>query len=113
MSQPSWNKSLQEVLGHDTKEITLISPRTKNEYQTDVVLQLKVVSTGSIEPTEDGKYRYSIVDTTENLEYSIKTNNQVDVKFSTVLVFKNVRGGATKTGGWYASDSVELVQRNA
>ena len=30
-----------------------------------------------------------------------------------VLVFKNVRGGATARGGWYSADSVQVVPRNA
>lgn len=111
MSQPNWNPKLKNVLGHETKEISLISQRTGNEYKTDVIPLLKTLSTGSIEETEDGKYRYSIVDTANNLEYAIKTENQIDVKFGMVLAFKNVRGGATNHGGWYAADSVQHVQR--
>ena len=53
------------------------------------------------------------MDTKNNLEYTIKAPQKVDVKFSTVLVFKNVRGGATSTGnGWYSAESVEVAQRN-
>ncbi|WP_270290013.1 hypothetical protein [Enterococcus casseliflavus] len=111
--EPNWIPRLKDVLGHETQEITLTSPRTGNQYTTDAISNLKVVSTGSIEETDDGKYRYSIVDTTKNLEYRIKTDNKVDVKFGTILVFKNVRGGATNRGGWYAADSVEVVNRNA
>lgn len=113
MAQPNWTPKLKVVLGHETQEVTLISPRTGNEYKTDAIPQLKVVSVGAIEQTEDGKYRYSIVDTIKNLEYSIKVDNKVDVKFGTILLFKNVRDGATNRGGWYSADSVELVIRNA
>ena len=36
------------------------------------------------------------------------------VPFGTLLQFSNVRGGATSNGiGWYAADSVAVVQRNA
>lgn len=111
MSQPSWNPKLKEVLGHETKEITLLSQRTGNEYKTDVIPLLKTLSTGSIEETEDGKYRYSIVDTANNLEYAIKTENKIEVKFGMILAFTNVRGGATTNGGWYGADSVQQVQR--
>jgi len=113
MAQPNWTPKLRDVLGHETKEVTMLSPRTGNEYKTDVIPQLKVVSTGSVEVTEDGKFRYSIVDTAKNLEYAIKVENKVEVKFGTILVFKNVRGGATTKGGWYAGDSVDVVTRNA
>lgn len=112
MAQPNWTPKLKDVLGYDTKEVTMISPRTGNEYRTEIIPLLKVVATGSVEEIE-GKFRYSIVDTTQNLEYSIKVENKVEVKFGTLLIFRNVRGGATNRGGWYASDSVEVVSRNA
>lgn len=113
MVLPSWEKNLKDVLGYETRDITLISPRTGNEYKTAVIPDLKVISTGSIEETEDGKYRYSIVDTTKNLEYAIKVENKISVKFGMTLCFTNVRGGTTKYGGWYAADSVQEVPRNA
>lgn len=113
MAQPNWNPRLKDVLGHDTKEVSMISPRTGNEYKAEVIPELKVVSTGSVEETDDGKYRYPIVDTTKNLEYAIKVENKIDVKFGVVLLFKNVRGGATSRGGWYSADSVQVVPRNA
>ncbi len=111
MVQPNWNPKLKDVLGHETKEISLLSQRTGNEYKTDVIPLLKAFSTGSVEETEDRKYRYSIVDTTNNLEYAIKTENKLEVKFGMVLAFTNVRGGATTHGGWYGADSVQAVQR--
>ena len=48
--------------------------------------------------------------------YSIpsKTKNRVDTHFGITLKFYNVRGGALQNGlGWYAADSVAVVQRNA
>lgn len=113
MAQPNWNLRLKDVLGHDTREVSMISPRTGNEYKAEVISELKVVSTGSIEETDDGKYRYPIVDTTKTLEYAIKVENMLDVKFGMVLLFKNLRGGATNRGGWYNADFVEVVNRNA
>lgn len=113
MAQPNWNVKLKDVLKHDTEEIVLVSPKTGNEYKTDIIPLLKVVSTGSLEITSDGKYRYPVVDTNHNLEYMIKCQNKIDVKFGAILVFKNVRGGSTNRGGWYAADSVELATRNA
>ena len=113
--RPSWKKNLQEVLKHETKEVTLTSPKSGNEYRADVIPTLKVVSTGSVEATNDGKFRYSIVDTINDLEYSIKTDNQVDVKFGNVLLFRQVRGGSLESNptGWFSAKSVELVKNNA
>ena len=98
---------------HETQPKVMTSEKTGNEYTTDVIPTLKVVSIGSIEEV-DGKYKYSVVDTTHDLEYSIKVPNKVEVKFGTILQFHIVRGGATANGiGWYAADSVAVVTRNA
>lgn len=111
MAKPIWNKTLAEVLKQPTVQTVLTSKVSGKEYTTDVVRQLPVVSTGVIDEVEGG-YKYSIVDTKNNLEYIIKSPQKVDVKFGTVLIFRNVRGGATATGnGWYSADSVEIVQQ--
>ena len=99
MAKTSWNKTLSEVLKQQTRTVTLKSEKTGNEYQTDVVPTLYVRSTGSVEKI-DNKYRYSVVDTKND--------------FGSQLQFKNVKGGATSNGiGWYAADSVSLIQHNA
>lgn len=113
MAKTNWNRNLGEVLKQQTQPKVMVSEKTGNEYTTDVVPTLNVLSIGSFEEV-DGKYRYPIVDTNNDLEYAIKVPNKVDVKFGTILQFKNVRGGATSNGvGWYAADSVTVVQRNA
>ena len=113
MAKTNWNRTLAEVLMHETQPKVMTSEKTGNEYTTDVIPTLRVVSIGSIEE-KDGKYKYSIVDTVNDLEYTIKVPNKVEIKFGTILQFKNVRGGATANGiGWYAADSVAVVQRNA
>lgn len=113
MAKTSWYRTLNEVLKQETQPKVLVSEKTGNEYTADVVPILNVVSIGSIEEI-DGKFKYSIVDTKNDLEYVIKAPNKVDVKFGTILQFKNVRGGATTNGiGWYAAESVVVVQRNA
>ncbi|HEM4291160.1 hypothetical protein [Streptococcus suis] len=112
MAKTNWNRTLEEVLKHKAQPKLMVSEKTGNEYTTDVIPVLTVVSIGSIEEI-DGKFKYSIVDTGNDLEYVIKTSNKVEVKFGTILQFKNVRGGATQNGiGWYAADSVAVVQRN-
>ena len=111
--KPNWQRTLSEVLKHETKSIVLTSENTGNEYTTDIIPKLKLLSTGSLEEI-NGKYKYSVVDTINDLEYNIKTNNKVEIRFGTTLEFSNVRGGATTNGiGWYAADSVAVVQRNA
>ena len=112
MAKPTWIKELRDVLKHPTVQVVLTSKTTGNEYTADVVRQLPVVSTGVIDEVEGG-VKYSIVDTKNSLEYTIKVPQKVDVKFGTVLVFTNVRGGATSTGnGWYSAESVEVAKRN-
>lgn len=112
MAKPNWNKTLSEVLKHPTIEVLLTSKNTGKEYTADVVRQLPVFSTGVMDEVEGG-FKYSIVDTKNNLEYTVKAPQRVDVKFGTILVFRNVRGGATSTGnGWYSADSVELAKHN-
>ncbi|WP_314159846.1 hypothetical protein [uncultured Gemella sp.] len=112
MAKPNWNKTLSEVLKHPTIEVLLTSKNTGKEYTADIVRQLPVVSTGVMDEVEGG-FKYSIVDTKNNLEYTIKAPQKLDVKFGTILVFRNVRGGATSTGsGWYSAESVEVAQRN-
>ena len=115
MANPNWILDLSEVLKHPTQQITKTSPNTGKEYTTDAIPQLVVLSTGSMEESDDGKFRYSIVDSENKLEYLIKTENKIDVKFGTQLIFKNVRGGmVSNTGrGWYAADSVQVAKQNA
>ncbi|GAB6742079.1 hypothetical protein BOVMAS36_16380 [Streptococcus uberis] len=113
MAKTNWNRTLNEVLKQKTQPNVMVSEKTGNEYITDVVPTLNVLSIGYIEEI-DGKLKYSIVDTKHDLEYIIKAPNKVDVKFGTILQFKNVRGGVTTNGtGWYTADSVAVVQRNA
>lgn len=112
MAKPTWTKELSEVLKHPTVQMVLTSKTTGKEYTADVIRQLPVVSTGVVDAVEGG-FKYSIVDTKNNLEYTIKAPQKLDVKFGTILVFRNVRGGATSTGnGWYSAESVEVAQRN-
>lgn len=112
MAKPAWTKELSEVLRHPTVQVVLTSKTTGKEYTADVVRQLPVVSTGVVDEVEGG-FKYSIVDTKNNLEYTIKAPQKIDVKFGTVLVFRNVRGGATSAGsGWYSAESVEVAHRN-
>lgn len=112
MAKTNWKRNLSEVLKHETESITLISGNTGKEYITDVIPTLNVLSVGSYEEVEGG-FKYSVVDTTNDLEYSIKTPNNVTVKFGSILQFKNVRGGETSNGvGWFKADSVVVVKRN-
>lgn len=110
----NWNRTLAEVLKQETQQKVFVSDKTGNEYTTDVIPELIVYSVSPAEETEDGKYKYNITDVKNDLQYTIKTKNRVDTNFGKTLKFYNVRGGALQNGlGWYAADSVELVQRSA
>lgn len=80
MATPKWNKTLSEVLNQPTVSLELVSEKTGNVYQTDVIRQLKVLSTGSVEE-KDGKYLYLVVDSKNDLEYKIKVPNRVETSF--------------------------------
>lgn len=110
MAKPSWTPRLAEVLRHKTMEMEMHSNRTGNDYKTDVIPVLRVRSTGNVEELDDGFYRYSIVDSKAGLEYEIKVQKKIEVKFGSPVEFKNVRGGATTRGGWYSADDVSLFQ---
>ncbi|MDG8323524.1 hypothetical protein OK892_01035 [Streptococcus pneumoniae] len=112
MAKTNWNRILEEVLKQKTRPMVRISENTGNEYTIDVIPNLTVYSIGSFEEV-DGKFKYPIVDPTNDLEYTIKVPNKIAVKFGSILQFKNVRGGPTHNGyGWYAADSVAVVERN-
>lgn len=106
MAQPSWNKTLAEVLQQETVTKTFISKSTGKEYESETVEELEVVSTGSVEESK-GQYNYSVVDTEHQLEYTIKAPNFVEVAFGDILVFRDVVGGALNNGrGWYKAEKV-------
>ena len=112
MAKTNWIKSLSEVLKQPTEKVTLISKKTGNEYVTDIVKQLMVVSIGIVEEVKGG-YKYSIIDTKNQLEYIIKAPTRLDISIGTVLVFTNVRGGVTGNGdSWYSAGSVTVARRN-
>lgn len=110
MAKPNWEKLLSEVLHQKTRIVELVSERTGNTYTAEVVPLLTVYSVGSVEEVAGG-YRYAIADTANGLEYAIKAPNKVNLSFGTALQFKNVRGGATNNGGWYAAEAVAVVEK--
>ncbi|MCB7149208.1 MULTISPECIES: hypothetical protein [Lactiplantibacillus] len=110
MAKPNWTPRLADVLKHKTVEMGMHSDRTGNDYKADVIPELRVRSTGNVEELDDGFYRYSIVDNKAGLEYEIKVQKKIEVKFGSPIEFKNVRGGATTRGGWYSADDVDLLQ---
>lgn len=112
MAVPNWTPHIDVVLGHPMELEKRHSERTGNDYTAEVIRKLPVRSTGNIEDVGEGNYRYSIVDQKTGLEYAIKVAKKIEVSFGTPLMFKNVRGGATARGGWYAADDVEVMQKN-
>jgi len=112
MARPNWKPKLATVLKHETIEVEKYSEKTGNNYKTDVIPRLQVLSVGSVEALENGNYRYSIADSNTGLEYEIQAPEKVVVRFGMVLEFTNVCGGETARGGWYKADRVVEVQRN-
>ena len=109
--KPSFKRKLDEVLGHPTIEKELVKA-DGGFWKAEVVERVRLASTGSVQATKDNQYRYSIVDINNNLEYEIKAPQKIDVKFGTVLEFKNLIGGSFDNGGtWFKADSVSVVER--
>lgn len=113
MARPDWKPKLGTVLKHETVEVERYSEKTGNNYKTDVIARLQVLSVGSIEDLEDGNYRYAIADNATGLEYEIKAPKKVDIRFGTALEFINVCGGETARGGWYKAEDVNVIQRKS
>lgn len=110
MANPSWQKTLAEVLNQKTIQLTKTSKSGK-EYTTDVVPELFVKSTGSLQENDDNTVTYSVVDVENHFEYAVKAPNLVAVEFGTDLIFKNVAGGQTNSGSsWFKADYVQLVK---
>lgn len=110
---PIWTKSLEEVLGHQTKKVTRKSPRTGNTYETDVIPSVELVTMGAPEETlKDGQkvYRYSVFDMKKDLQYQVTCPNLIKVNGVKQVVFVNLTGGALNNGrGWYKADSVAFA----
>lgn len=116
MNKPNWRKTLGEVLNQTTQLIERKSPRTGGTYNVEIVPEIQVRSTGIVEKRVDEngviKYRYSIVDTKNGLEYDITAPNKVNAEFGSTLIFKELMGGAIGNGnnGWYSAETVNLKQ---
>ncbi|HFI0742330.1 TPA: hypothetical protein ACGOXR_000520 [Streptococcus suis] len=109
----SFSKTLQEVTLQKTEKTIKTSEKTGAEYTVEYIPALQVLAITAPEE-HNGKFRYSIIDTNNDLEYTITAPTKVEAKFGTRLVFKNVRGGLmdkTKTV-WFAAESVSILPRN-
>lgn len=109
--KPTFEKKLSEVLNHQTVTKTFQSAKTGNEYQADVIEKLVVVSIGTLEEKSDGSFKYAVVDSKNNLEYSITAPNKVEISFGAKLLFVNVRGGALNNGAaWFKAERVGIMK---
>ena len=107
----SFSKNLQEVTLQKTEKTIKISEKTGAEYTVEYIPTLQVLAITAPEE-HNGKFRYSIIDTNNDLEYTITAPTKVEAKFGTSLVFKNVRGGFMDKTVWFAAESVSILQRN-
>lgn len=111
---PTWVKSLSEVLGYQTTKITRKSARTGNQYEVDVIPKLEVVGMGAPEEVlrDDGRkvYRYSIFDMSKNLEYKVTCPNLLKINGLKQVILTNLCGGALQNGrGWYKADAIAFA----
>lgn len=113
MAKPNWTLSLEQVLKRPTIKLSKISQKTGNEYNAEVIERVVLTLAGSPE-VGDGFVKYPIADTKTKLEYTIKVEEKIlsDLNFGQHLLFKNITGGALKSGGWYKADSVEKYDKN-
>lgn len=107
----SFSKTLEEVTLQKTEKTIKTSKKTGSEYTVEYISLLSVVAITAPE-AHNGKYRYSIIDTKNDLEYTITAPNKVEAKFGTPLVFKSVRGGLMDKTVWFSAESVSILQRN-
>lgn len=111
---PSWVRSLSEVLGYQTTTINRKSERTGNIYQVDVIPRLEAVAMGAPEEQirDDGRktYRYSIFDMSKNLEYKVSCPQFLKISGLKQVILVNLCGGALQNGrGWYKADSIAFA----
>lgn len=111
---PTWVRSLSEVLGYQTTKITRKSARTGNPYEVDVIPRLEVVVMGAPEEQvkDDGRktYRYSIFDMAKNLEYKVSCPQFLKISGLKQVILTNLTGGALSNGrGWYKADAIAFA----
>lgn len=107
----SFEKNLQEVTLQKTEKIRKTSEKSGTEYTVEHIPALRVIAITAPEEY-NGKYRYSIIDTEHDLEYTITVPIKIEAKFGTSLVFKNVRGGLMDKRVWFSADSVAAASRS-
>ncbi|HEK9994803.1 TPA: hypothetical protein TT573_001934 [Streptococcus equi subsp. zooepidemicus] len=110
MANPTWDKTLAEVLGQNTVTRELQS-RDGKTYTAELVPTLEVLSTGSVTENNDGTYTYNVVDTVNHLDYAIKAPALVEADFGSKLVFKDVKGGRLNSGrSWFKAEHVSVAK---
>lgn len=111
---PTWLRTLSEVLGYQTQVVTRKSMRTGNTYQTEVIPHLELILMGAPEETvkADGSkaYRYSVFDIKKDLEYQVTCPNYLKTSGVKQVVLTNLCGGAFSSGrGWYKADNIQFA----
>lgn len=113
ITKETFKKTLAEVTRQPTVEITKKSSKSGSEYKAEIIKTLHAYAV-SAPIKKNEKYSYSVIDTTNDLEYSISAPNHVDAKFTTPLEFTNVSGGLLDSGiVWFSAESVKVISRNA
>ncbi len=108
---PTWVRSLSEVLGYQTQRVTRKSLKTGNTYETDVIPRVELLVMGEPETVlkDDGQktYRYSVFDMKKDLEYKVSCAQYLKTTGVKQVIFSGLTGGALSNGrGWFKADSV-------
>ena len=112
MVKPNFEKTLREVLGHDSKMEERTSVKTGSTYQTEVISKINLMIAGEPESADKNgevSYKYPVYDKKNNLNYSIRVMGQkVNVTFGDTAVFMGITGGSLNNGGtWFSATKVQ------
>lgn len=113
MAKPTFIKSLDQVLGYDTKTVKKVSAKG-TEYESEIVPFIDLFIAGEPEKAfkndEEG-WRYPVADVSKKLNYSIKViGPRIKVNFGQSVRFVAVTGGALgNNNAWFSAEKITKV----
>lgn len=114
MAKPTFNKTLNEVLGYPSKNIEKTSAKGTT-YQAEVIDEITLIAAGEPERQERQgvvSFKYPVYDPKTELNFSIKVQGDApdDLKFGNKLKFIEVTGGSLNNGGsWFGAEEVKKL----
>lgn len=107
----TFTRTLSEVLGVQTTEVTRVSTKTGNEYQATIVEKYPAIYTGIMEDVagEDNLVKYTVMNREKTLKLVVKAPfincNPLDT-----VVFIGLTGGALNNGAWFSAEDVKILK---